>query len=432
MERLILIFEIIGTISFALTGAMTGLKKQMDIFGVCVLGVTTAVGGGIIRDLILGLTPPSAFRDPTSVLIAIAVSIIVFFPAVRRIFYRNKWLYEHVLLLADSAGLGIFTVCGARVAMEAGDGANRFLVIFVAALEEMLTVARALQTPLEISHLKAIGRVNWRAAVPQMLAMMESAREDGVDVACDVYPYTAGSTQLIHVLPPECQTGGLEQLSERLGDAAFRAQLRERMQTGEDFENISLLAGWENIRIAALAGAEDQKYVGQSIAALAEKEGKDPFDALFDLLAREHCAVTMIDEIACEDDLEAILRDGHSSIISDSIYPGCGLCHPRVYGTFVRAIERYVCERGVLTLEEAVAKMTGLPAGRLGLRTKGKLIPGLDADILLFRPEALHERDSYADPAEFAEGMETVLVAGVPVLEDGAITGAKPGKILKR
>ena len=114
MERLILIFEIIGTISFALTGAMTGLKKQMDIFGVCVLGVTTAVGGGIIRDLILGLTPPSAFRDPTSVLIAIAVSIIVFFPAVRRIFYRNKWLYEHVLLLADSAGLGIFTVCGAQ------------------------------------------------------------------------------------------------------------------------------------------------------------------------------------------------------------------------------------------------------------------------------------------------------------------------------
>ena len=107
MERLILIFEIIGTISFALTGAMTGLKKQMDIFGVCVLGVTTAVGGGIIRDLILGLTPPSAFRDPTSVLIAIAVSIIVFFPAVRRIFYRNKWLYEHVLLLADSALTGV-------------------------------------------------------------------------------------------------------------------------------------------------------------------------------------------------------------------------------------------------------------------------------------------------------------------------------------
>ena len=302
----------------------------------------------------------------------------------------------------------------------------------VDALREMIAVAKALHNPVEVSHLKSIGKANWRRCTPEMLRLMQEARQEGVEIACDVYPYTAGSTQLIHVLPPECQTGGLEQLSERLGDAAFRAQLRERMQTGEDFENISLLAGWENIRIAALAGAEDQKYVGQSIAALAEKEGKDPFDALFDLLAREHCAVTMIDEIACEDDLEAILRDGHSSIISDSIYPGSGLCHPRVYGTFVRAIERYVRERGVLTLEEAVAKMTGLPAGRLGLRTKGKLIPGLDADILLFRPEALHERDSYADPAEFAEGMATVLVAGVPVLEDGAITGAKPGEILKR
>ena len=134
MERLIWIFEMIGTVSFALAGAMTGLKKEMDIFGVCVLGVTTAVGGGILRDLILGLTPPSAFRDPTAVLVAILVSIVVFFPAVRRLFYRNKWLYEHVLLLADSAGLGVFTVCGARVAFEAGDGANRFLVVFVAAL----------------------------------------------------------------------------------------------------------------------------------------------------------------------------------------------------------------------------------------------------------------------------------------------------------
>ncbi len=134
MENLILCFEIIGVISFALTGAMTGLRKGMDIFGVCVLGLTTAVGGGIVRDLILGLTPPAAFRDPLSVLTALAVSVIVFIPAVRRLLYRNRRLYEIVLLIADSAGLGIFTVCGARVAIEAGYGDNFFLVIFVAAL----------------------------------------------------------------------------------------------------------------------------------------------------------------------------------------------------------------------------------------------------------------------------------------------------------
>lgn len=234
------------------------------------------------------------------------------------------------------------------------------------------------------------------------------------------------------MLPPECQTGGLEQLSERLGDAAFRAQLRERMQTGEDFENISLLAGWENIRIAALAGAEDQKYVGQSIAALAEKEGKDPFDALFDLLAREHCAVTMIDEIACEDDLEAILRDrAQQHHLRQHLSRLRTLPSARV--RYVRPCDRALCPRTRRADAGGGRREDDRSARRaLGLRTKGKLIPGLDADILLFRPEALHERDSYADPAEFAEGMETVLVAGVPVLEDGAITGAKPGKILKR
>lgn len=302
----------------------------------------------------------------------------------------------------------------------------------VSALEEMLTVARALRTPVEISHLKAIGKPNWGSAVPQMLLMLHQARDEGLDVACDVYPYTAGSTQLIHILPPEAQAGGLETLSRNLTDPVFRARLRERMQTGADFENISLLAGWENIRVTALAGEAEQAYLGKSIAEIADLEHKDPFDAVFDLLAREHCAVTMIDEIAAADDLDAILRDELSCVISDSTYPDSGLCHPRVYGTFVRVIEQFVRARGVLTLEQAIAKMTGLPAAHLGLKTKGKLVPGLDADVLIFRPEALRERGTYAAPAQFAMGMETVFVAGVPVIEHGVLTGARPGKLLTR
>ena len=302
----------------------------------------------------------------------------------------------------------------------------------VAALEEMLAVAGALQTPLEISHLKAIGRRNWRSAVPQMLSLMQRARADGVDVACDVYPYTAGSTQLIHILPPECQQGGLDVLSQRLTDPAFRAHLRERMLTGDDFENISLLVGWENIRIAAVSDPADEPSLGISIAELAAREQKDPFDAVFDLLALEHCAVTMIDEIACEDDLLAILQDDHSSVISDSIYPGSGLCHPRVYGTFVRILERYVRESRALTLEQAVAKMTGFPARRLGLRSKGRLVPGLDADVNIFRLEDLHERGTYVAPAQLAAGMDTVLVSGVPALEHGQRTGSASGKLLTR
>ena len=121
-------------LAFALTGAMTGLKKQMDIFGVCVLGVTTAVGGGIIRDLILGLTPPSAFRDPTFLCVALGVSILVFIPWIRRLLFANRRFYDLLLLWTDSAGLGIFTVCGVQVAMTAGHGENAILVLFVAVL----------------------------------------------------------------------------------------------------------------------------------------------------------------------------------------------------------------------------------------------------------------------------------------------------------
>lgn len=134
MSWFVLIFEIIGTLSFAVSGAMTGLKKNMDIFGVCILGLTTAVGGGIIRDLLLGIAPPATFRDPKYAFMAVLISVIVFIPAVRRALTSSKRLYEAVMLITDSAGLGIFTVYGAASAIDAGFGNNSFLVIFVAVI----------------------------------------------------------------------------------------------------------------------------------------------------------------------------------------------------------------------------------------------------------------------------------------------------------
>ena len=134
MELFILILEIVGTVSFALSGAMTGLKKNMDIFGVCVLGVTTAVGGGILRDLLLGLTPPATFLDPKYVLMSIVTSLFVFSPVVRRVLFHSRKLYDALMLISDSAGLGIFTVYGARVAIGAGYEENLFLVLFVAVI----------------------------------------------------------------------------------------------------------------------------------------------------------------------------------------------------------------------------------------------------------------------------------------------------------
>lgn len=299
----------------------------------------------------------------------------------------------------------------------------------VDSLKEMLEVARALETPVEISHLKAIGRRNWRKAVPEMLSLIVRAREEGLDVMCDAYPYPAGSTQLIHILPPEFQAGGIEQLTAALRDPADRSQMRRRMENDSDFENIVALVGFENIRAASMRLPENAAFEGCSIAEIAAAKGKDPYDALFDLLAEERCAVSMIDFIAHEADIEDILRSPFSGVISDATYPA-GLAHPRVYGAFPRLLEVYVKERGVLTLPEAIYKMTCQPAERFHLTGKGRIMAGADGDLCLFDPAGVHETGTWRKPDRLAQGMDWVFVNGVPAIAEGAFTGSASGTCL--
>ncbi len=324
--------------------------------------------------------------------------------------------------LAPLRGSGIPVTVHMR---QEGDGV-------VEALEEMLAVGRALGTPVEISHLKAIGRRNWRRHVPEMLRRIAEAREDGVSVGCDAYPYAAGSTQLIHVLPPEFQVGGTAALRQALADPAARARMRRRMETDSDFENITLLAGFENVRATGLRRPEDRGFEGWSVADIAAAEGRDPFDALFDLLLAEDCGPTMIDFIAHEDDIAEILRAPFSGVISDAIYPSQGLPHPRLYGTFVRLLETYVREKKVLPLETAIHKVTGLAASRFGLRGKGRVAVGADADLCLFALEEIHEPGTYADPARPAQGMAAVYVGGVRAVENGQYLRKGAGTCLRR
>ena len=300
----------------------------------------------------------------------------------------------------------------------------------VESLREMMTGARALDTPVEVSHLKAIGKKNWRRLVPEMLEMLTRARQEGLDISCDVYPYSAGSTQLIHVLPPEFVAGGMSALTEALQDPVQRAKIRGRMETGADFENISMLMGFENIYPTSLHRPENQRLEGKSILEIAEIRGKDPYDVLFDLLAEEHCAVSMIDTIAHEEDIDDILRVPFSSVISDATYPDSGLLHRRVYGSFARILETYVRKRGVLTLPDAVRKMTRQPADRFGLTKKGRIEVGADADLCLFRLERVHEADTWLAPERLAQGMDYVFVNGVPAIAGGQFTEARSGHIL--
>ena len=304
-----------------------------------------------------------------------------------------------------------------------GDGLLR-------SVDEMIEVARALRTPVHISHLKAIGRQNWKRVIPEVLARLEQARQDGLDLSCDAYPYTAGSTQLTHILPPEFLLGGTDAICRRLMDYHQRELLNDRLEYGADFENIVLLAGWENIYGYGLTKPQNVPYEGLSMAEGAELAGKTPLDFACDLLAAEHCGVTMIDDIACEEDLEMILRDSASNVISDSTYPSRGQPHPRVFGAFSRVLERYVVEKNTLSLPEAILKMTSAPVKALRIAKKGRIQRNYDADLNIFSLHNIQEAGSFADPARHAQGMDWVLVGGVPAIAEGVWTGKSRGAVL--
>ena len=299
-------------------------------------------------------------------------------------------------------------------------------------IREMLHVAETLRCPLHISHLKAMGRDNWGSKVPEALTLLEQARARGLDVSCDVYPYTAGSTQLLHILPPDFLEGGMDRTILRLQDPAARRELATRIESGEGFDNIAALAGWDGIYLTSFGLPEDRCYQGKSVAAIAAEMGLTPLDACCELLVRQRGAITMIDFMASEDDIAAILHSDLSCLISDATYPTDGMPHPRVYGTFPRLIERFVREKGVLTLEQAVQKMTAAPAKALRLRGKGQIAPGMDADLCVFDPAEIHETCTYTEPRRTAEGMAYVLVDGKIALQDGKITAERAGRVIKR
>ena len=300
------------------------------------------------------------------------------------------------------------------------------------AIQETLKIAREANMAAHIAHHKIAGRENWGNSKLTLKAFSD-ARAKGLVVTWDQYPYRAGSTFLPAALPPHIQAQGAKLFSEKLKDPAVRRKIREEIESDElsSWENLIRGAGFENIIISASPRNGD--FIGKSIAEIAKMTAKDPFDVYFDLVIEEQMEAAMVIFMMDDGDIERILKAPDTMIGSDGV-PGFGSAkiHPRMTGTFPRILGHYVRERGVITIQEAIRKMTSLPAQTFGLYTKGILRQGMDADLVIFDPDAIIDKSTYEDPLQPPEGIRWVIVNGKIAVEEGKITGATSGKVLRR
>ena len=303
-------------------------------------------------------------------------------------------------------------------------------------VKEAIKIGEKAKVPVEISHHKAGGKANW-GKVKRTLRMMEKAREKGVEVTCDVYPYLAGSFGLDAMLPPNVHEGGVEKLIERLKDEKTRQRLRREMTEGiEGWASPLKAGGWDTTMIAYCEGHPE--FEGKTVLEITQSKEIDPFDFVFDLLIEEKVSVSVVRFLMCEKDMRTVLKHPVSMIGSDSSARvpygvlGKGKPHPRSYGTFPRVLGRYVREEGVLTLENAIRKMTSLPAQKLRLRDRGLIREGMWADITIFNPKEVIDTATYSAPHQYPTGIEYVLVNGKVVIDGGEHTGELPGQALHR
>jgi len=290
-----------------------------------------------------------------------------------------------------------------------------------------------------IGHHKVAGRAYWGKS-RETLQLMEDANARGLSITCDQYPYSRGMTSLITLLPPWVHAGGLQALVARLKEPTGRARIVEDVNRGiPGWESWIKDAGFESIYIASVKTEKWRSVEGKSIRDIARlKGGADEWETLFELLIDESGEVAMTVELMGEEDIRRIMTARYTMIGTDAwgVNPagvlGHGKPHPRYYGTYPRILGKYVREEGVLTLEDAVRRMTSFPAQRLGLADRGLLKDGMWADIVVFDAGRVNDKATYQEPHQFPEGIIHVLVNGRLVVKDQQQTGALPGKILRR
>jgi len=305
------------------------------------------------------------------------------------------------------------------------------------ALDELLRIAREANIPAEIYHIKAAGQKNW-SKEDELLARIERAQKEGLNVRADMYTYTAAGTGLDACLPPWTEDGGYPALFKRLRDPATREKIKAEVKIDSDkWENLYLAAGSpDKILLVGFKSDKLKPLTGKTLADVAKMRGKDPIDTMMDLIAEDESRIGTIYFVMSEDNVKKQLAKPWISFGSDeaSQAPEPPFTksnpHPRAYGNFARVLGRYVRDEKVLPMTEAIHRLSGLPATNLGLDHRGFLKEGMFADVVVFDPATIVDRATFDKPHQYAVGMKHVFVNGVQVIKDGEHTGAKPGRAL--
>ncbi len=306
----------------------------------------------------------------------------------------------------------------------------------IEAVEELIRISREAGLPAEIYHLKAAGEANW-PGMDRVLAMVDDARKQGLKITADMYLYPAGSTGLNASIPPWALDGGYPALFKRIEDPESRRKISEEMRAPKGWESLYRAAGSpEKVLLVGFRSEALKPLTGKTLAEVSKMRGADPIETILDLVLEDRSRVDAVYFLMSEENIRKQLKKPWVSLGSDaaSMAPeGAFLkrsTHPRAYGNFARLLGKYVREEKILTLEEAVRRLSGLPATNLGLDRRGFLKEGMFADVVVFDPKTIADRATFEKPHVYSIGVRQVFVNGVQVIKDGEHTGAKPGRAL--
>jgi N-acyl-D-amino-acid deacylase len=312
--------------------------------------------------------------------------------------------------------------------------------------KEIISIGENAGCRVHRSHYEAFGKENWHK-IEITLRLDEAARQRGIDMAFDMFPYTAAMTMMIAIYPPWALEGGWPEFVKRVRDPETRRRIARDIETvvptwptwrpGSWPHNLVKATGWENIHVGYVPSEKNKEYEGLNLVELGAKLGKSPFDAITDLMVEEGGVISqLIFGVSGDRDndqpLRTIIQHPLGGYATDAIEIGRGKPHPAAYGTYPRILGRYVRELKLLPLEDAVRRMTAFPASRLGLKDRGTVAEGYFADLVLLDPERVMDHATYEEPRQFAEGIEAVIINGQVVLEGGELKDIRPGKVLRR